>query len=168
MSIPADWFKFTDLKFRPLDKAVWVPLRAIEDAGSGKPFGELGYRKSPYACGTLAVPLSARDLGEKLGWSEAGVGHTVGHYADKQGYKPAGETWLNWEERGPTAVDLVLPQHFGWDDAEWHLNQDLLFALGLKREGDVWVRPEEGFVEVVRLHRDKGGQPMRLEIGPNI
>lgn len=164
MSIPAEWYKFTDLKFRPLDKAVWIPLRAIEDNKSAQSFGKLGYRKDSFACGTLAVPLSARELGDKLGWSEAGVGHTVGHYADERGYKPAGETWLKWEERGPIAVDLVLPQHFGWDDTEWHLNQDLLFALRLKREGDVWLRPDEGFIEVVRLHRDQAGQPTRLEI----
>lgn len=164
MSISPEWYQFKDLKFNPLNKAVWVPLRAIEDMGSGQSWGNLGYRKDSFACGTLAIPLAHRDLGEKLGWSEAGVGHTVGHYADKHGYKPAGETWLDWGARGPIAVDLVLPQHFGWDDSEWHLNQDIVFALRLKREGDIWVRPDEGFVEVVRLHRDKAGQPTRLEM----
>lgn len=164
MSISAEWYQFKDLKFHPLNKAVWVPLRAIEDDGSGKRFGDLGYKKNTFACGTLAVPLANRELGDKLGWSEVGVGHEVGHYADARGYKPVGEYWLDWEKRGPSAADLVLPQHFGWDDSEWHLNQDILFALRLKREGDVWVRPNEGFVDVVRLHRDANGQPTRLEI----
>jgi hypothetical protein len=37
------------------------------------------------------------------------------------------------------------------------LSQDLIMALGLIREGPTWVRPQEGYVDVVReVHNDKG------------
>lgn len=45
----------------------------------------------------------------------------------------------------------------------WHLHQDFVIALGLLREDDTWVRPDEGYVEVVRLKRDESGQPVLLE-----
>jgi hypothetical protein len=46
---------------------------------------------------------------------------------------------------------------------EWHLHQDFVISLGLQREGDVWLRPVEGFLEVVRLKRDEQGKPVLLE-----
>ena len=58
-----------------------------------------------------------------------------------------------------------MVQHFdGAEPREWHLNQDLVFALGLLREGDTWVRPQEDYVTVARLRRDKAGKPIALEI----
>jgi len=47
---------------------------------------------------------------------------------------------------------------------ELHLNQNIVLGLGLKRVGDHWVRPEEDYVEVVRLIRDSDSKPVRLEI----
>ncbi len=34
----------------------------------------------------------------------------------------------------------------------------------MRREGDVWVRPEEGYIEVARLSRKPNGSPRLLEI----
>lgn len=111
------------------------------------------------------MPLSARDLGEKLSWSDIGVGHDTRSYADEHGYKVADEFWLNWSERAPSGVDLVITQSFGRDHPTlWHINQDLVMALGLLREGDVWLRPEEGYIDVVRLKRGFEGEPSRMEI----
>jgi hypothetical protein len=109
--------------------------------------------------------LEHRELGEKLGWSEIGVGHDVGHYCGPEGYKRVDEYWLDWPLPGVAGTELVLPQHFGWYlPPEWHLNQDLLFALRLQREGDVWVARDEGYIEVVRLTRDNEGRPVRMDI----
>ena len=46
----------------------------------------------------------------------------------------------------------------------WHLHQDLVVALRLMREGDTWVRPDEGYLGVARLFRDENGEPEKLEI----
>ena len=165
MSLPDDWFRYPDLKSRKFAKAVWIPLRAIEDIRSERDFGELGYLKETFACGSLAIPLEHRELGEKLGWSEIGVGHSIGHYCGPEGYKRADEYWLDWPSPGVAGAELVLPQSYGWEvPAEWHLNHDLVLALRLRREGDVWIAPDEGYVEVIRLKRDSEGHPVRVEI----
>jgi len=165
MEPPSEWYLFEDLKRRPMQKGVWIPLRAIENYQKEKTFGDVGYIRDTFACGSLAVPASARSLGEDLRWSDIGVGHDTRHYADEEGYKAVDEFWLNWSDRSPAGVDLVITQSFGPDhDTIWHLNQDLVIALGLLREGDIWVRPDEGYVDVVRLKRDRNDQPTRIDI----
>jgi hypothetical protein len=160
----SDWFLFKDIRRRSLQDAAWIPLRAIEDYIKEKTFGEVGYLRDTFACGSLAVPLKHRELGEKLGWSEIGVGHETRPYADENGYKPADQYWFNWSSRDAAGVELVITQGFGWDDSIWHLNVDIVAALGLRQEGDVWLKPDEGYVEVVRLRRDAEGQPIKLEM----
>lgn len=60
---------------------------------------------------------------------------------------------------------LVIEQTFNSEEQpEWHLHQDFVVALELKREGDVWVRPEEGYLEVIRLTRDAVGKPVKIEV----
>lgn len=64
-----------------------------------------------------------------------------------------------------TGTGLVIEQRFNSEEnTVWNLHQDFSTALGLLREGDAWVRPEEGYVEVARLTRDKGGDPVLLEV----
>jgi hypothetical protein len=60
---------------------------------------------------------------------------------------------------------LVIEQSFdGEAPSEWHLHQDFVISLGLQRQGDSWLRPAEGFQEVVRLARDECGSPVLLEV----
>ena len=62
-------------------------------------------------------------------------------------------------------IDLVLVQSFGSiEPSVWHLNQDLVMALGLLREGDIWVCPSEGYPEVVRLTRNLDGDIDSIKI----
>ena len=68
MSVPNGWFRYPDLKSRNFSKSVWIPLRASEDLRREKEFGQLGYVRETFACGTLAVPVEHRELGEKLRW----------------------------------------------------------------------------------------------------
>lgn len=60
---------------------------------------------------------------------------------------------------------LVIEQSFdGEAPTEWHLHQDFVISLGLQRQGDIWVRPVEGFQEVVRLVRDERDRPVQLDV----
>jgi hypothetical protein len=60
---------------------------------------------------------------------------------------------------------LVIEQSFdGEAPTEWHLHQDFVISLGLQRQGDIWLRPIEGFQEVVRLVRDERDRPVRLDV----
>ena len=47
---------------------------------------------------------------------------------------------------------------------EWHLHQDLVLALNLKREGDKWLAMDEGYIEVVRLTRSSGKPVLSIEM----
>jgi hypothetical protein len=160
----SDWFLFKDLRRKPLQQAVWTPLRAIENYKKIGIFGDVGYLRDTFASGSLAIPLEHRDLGEKLGWSDIGIGHDTRSYADNEGYKAADQYWLEWSSRSAIGAELVICQNFGWHENIWHLNQDLVIALDLLKEGDVWVRPDEGYLDIVRLHRDVDGQPRKIEI----
>ncbi len=164
MALPDNWFRYPDLKNRRIAESVWIPLRASEDIISIGKYGDLGYLSESFCCGSLAVHLAHREEGEKLGWMDIGLIHMIGSYADEKAYKAADEYWNDWPSDHTTGIELVLPQSFGSDHlAEWHLHQDFVIALGLLREGDIWVRPEEGYVEVVRLVRDEEGSPRRIE-----
>lgn len=73
----------------------------------------------------------------------------------------------DWASHHSDAVGtgLVIEQSFdGAAPNEWHLHQDFVISLGLQREGDVWLRPVEGFLEVVRLKRDEQGSPVLLDV----
>ncbi|MEN9595148.1 MAG: hypothetical protein RLY23_1631 [Actinomycetota bacterium] len=47
---------------------------------------------------------------------------------------------------------------------QWHLHQDLVIALRLKREGDTWLAMDEGYIDAARLRRRQDGRPESLEI----
>lgn len=72
----------------------------------------------------------------------------------------------DWGSHHSDAVGtgLVIDQCFdGEAPSEWHLHQDFVISLGLQRQGDSWLRPAEGFQEVVRLKRNDAGNPVLLE-----
>jgi hypothetical protein len=50
------------------------------------------------------------------------------------------------------------------DPHVWHLHQDLVLTLGLKREGNSWVCPRDGYTEVARLKLTDKNKPVLLEI----
>lgn len=159
-----DWFLFKDQKRKLFQRQNWIPLRANVDYVKINRFGDNGYLRDSFACGTVAIPLKSRELGDRLGWSDIGL-HETRHYADKDGYKPADSFRLDWSNPEIVGVSLILPQHFSLGEApEWHVHTDLIIALGLRREGDVWIKPDENHAEVIRLRRDSDGSPNLVEI----
>src|SRR5439155_1361452 len=60
---------------------------------------------------------------------------------------------------------LVLDQRGNAEEhREWHLHQDLTLTLRLKREGDIWVSIDEGYIEVAKLERNDDGSPRLLSV----
>lgn len=156
------WFDLSEVRKRRLGDAVWIPLYASEEIVDRGKFGYVGYVHEYYGLGSVAIPTSRREDGQKLNWSELG-GHTQGIWATEDYYKPV-EVY-QYDDRHDLGIDLVLVQSFATEDPrEWYLNQDLVFALGLKREGDSWLKPDEDYVEVVRIRRSSTGKAVALEI----
>lgn len=161
---PADWFAMTDLRRRNLAASVWIPLRASETKVLAGNSGLPGSKEEVLAVGCVAVPIARRTEAEKLSWSDIGVSNEGRPYAFSDGrYKTCDAYQYNDGE--DFAVNLVMDQSFdGACPRLWHVNQDLILALGLKQEGDVWIKPDEAFVEVMRQRRDADGRVSAIEI----
>jgi hypothetical protein len=157
-----DWFEMKDVRRRKLATSVWIPLRAVHTIEKHGSYGYDGFKEEFFGAGTLAVSVEKKAKAEKLGWMDVGIIHEHGSYVQDDKYHPA-DVYEddNGEFRG---IYLVLEQRANSiETKEWHLNQDLVIALALKREGDTWVSPDEGYIEVAKLHRRDDGSPFLLE-----
>lgn len=158
-----EWFEMPKIRKRRFDGAVWIPLRASQRSETGKLF-HLGYKSEFFGLGSLAVPLGQRDAGEMLSWMDIGLSQDHCGYcgqADPHDYVAS-------DERGDDtlrgAIPLVLAQRGNSvDPPVWHIHQDFVITLGLRREGEVWVAMDEGYTEVVRMKVDEDGWPRLLE-----
>lgn len=161
--IKQEWFEMPEIIKKSLTTAVWIPLRAGTHPVTKGNYGDLGHEDEFLGIGTLAVYLSKRDLAKDFGYDVLGLFHDHKPIADKTNYIPAEIHAENGGE--PIGVRLVISQPGNSNEFhEWHLNQDLVIALGLKREGDVWVSIDEGYQEVARLKRTPDKKPDYLEI----
>ncbi len=160
---PQDWFEMAELRRRWFADAVWIPLACSETLLVSGERNRIGSQQEVLAAGSVCFAPGQRSLGENLGWSRLS-GPGGGPYAFADGRYKRAEAYQ--EEDGVDAgVHLVFVQGFVGDHPRiWHVNQDLVLALGLLVEGDRWVRPEEGYVEVMRQRRDASGRVVAIEI----
>ncbi len=157
-----EWFEMRNIRRRNLNNAVWIPVRAARKDSVGT-FGTLGYREEFFGAGSIAVPLDKRTRAETLGWTHLGLRHTHRGGVTEGRYVPADV--FDGYGLELNAVVLVLAQDGNTDDPPvWHLHQDFVLTLGLKREHDVWLAMDEGYIEVARLRRDDEERPILLEI----
>jgi hypothetical protein len=153
----------SEVRRRKLANAVWIPLRAIHRIEEIGHHGHAGYKSEFYGVGTLAVPTEKKREAEKLGWMDIGISHQHSGYVDEGKYIPA-DIYQDYRDE-LSGVHLVLEQRGNSaEHSEWHLHQDFVITLGLKREADIWVRPDEGYIEVARLSKRKEGSPSVLEV----
>lgn len=156
------WFEFRDIRKRRFNDAVWIPLRESRTEREGE-YGYLGYKEDLNLAASVAIPIANLPEAEKLGWTDIGFGHSHGVYAFEKSYATA-ESYQRRDEED-FGLHLVIDQEFGGlEPHQWHLNQDLVVALKLLREGDVWVRPCENYIEVARLRSKPDGSTSAIEI----
>ena len=157
------WFEMTDVRKRRLKDLVWTPILSVRKLEEDGESGADGYREEFFGVGTLLVPLSRKKEAEELDWMDVGISHTHKGWRQGEHYKPARDFFHYGNEK--FGEHLALQQHFNSvDKNDWHLGEDFVLTLGLKREGDIWVRPSEGYVEVARLIRTGDGDPELLEV----
>ena len=145
-----------------MDKSVWVSLRSAKSIRNNIEYGLVGYTEEFIGHASLMVPIDKKAMTEDLGWMDVGISHDHcfnylhGEYSESD----------KLENPDYEGVHLVLSQNFDntHDHHEWHLHQDLVINLGLKREEDVWVCPRKGYVKVVKMERDEEGAPINLQI----
>ncbi len=155
------WFEMPEIRHRKLVNAVWIPLRCNDNVEEIGEIGYLGYRNEFYGVGSVAIPLAQKAAAEKLEWMDIGIAHNHAGFVQDNRYIPADIL----EDGDVTGIHLVLEQRGNkLDHAEWHLHQDFVTTLGLRREGDIWVRPEESYIEVARLKKNQDGSARLLEV----
>ena len=158
-----EWFEMPEIRRRALKEAVRIPLRAIHQIEKVGKYGYEGYKEEMYCVGSVAFPLGDKAEVEKLGWSEIGIAASHAGYIQDKEYIPC-NVYQHYGD-SPVGEHLVLDQRGNSiEPAVWHLSQDFVTTLGLKREGNVWVRPEEGYIEVARIHEKEDGSPYLLEV----
>lgn len=155
------WFEMTEMRKRRFDSAVWIPLRACQKEETGK-WGYLGYSSEFFGAASLAVPVRRRGAAANLGWN--GLNLMRDHCGSAYGGRyVAADEYDDKQLKG--SIPLVMSQ--SGNSAEpptWHIHPDFVITLKLKREGNVWVAMDEGYVEVVRLRLDEDDRPRLLEV----
>lgn len=164
MPMEKNWFEMNILRRNRLNNAVWIPLYACQELERRGQIGYDGYKAEFFGCGTLAVPIDEKKKAAKMGWDSVGIGYDSKPWINEEGKYLSSDvcTDLNGNFIG---LRLALVQEMELSDCnELFLHQDFILALGLKREGDTWVRPEEGYIEVAHIKRDTKGSPIFLEV----
>ena len=158
-----EWFEMKSIRRRNLEAKQWIPLRCAHEIEQvGRP-GSAGFLEDRLKVVSLAVPTDNCADALALDWNEIGVAHDHAGCVDSGQYVPADR--FEDAQRRFRGFHLVLSQSItGAEQSVWHLHQDFVLTLRLKREADRWVRPEENSVEVARLTRNSDGSPARLEV----
>lgn len=157
-----EWLELADVEKRKLATRTWIPLMVSESQNEGG-MKEPGHRKQYTSIECLIVPLEKRGEFASAHWQ--GIHRSSSHsgWADEDGFISPHEYTDN--DQLPIAAYPVLTQHFDTGEPRiWHLLQEIELSLGLLRRGDVWVRPIEDYLEVVRLRRDAENLPVSMEI----
>ena len=154
------WFEMSDIRNKKLNKSVWIPLRAIQKQSVGK-IGYLGYKDDLFMCSSLAIPSESRNAVDKLDLHSINHSNT-GYFQDGK-YTPA-DVYEEYTGKF-SGIFLALEQRINSAElTEWHLHQDFVASLKLKRENDIWISPAEGYIEVARLRKDQHEKPVLLEV----
>ena len=152
-----EWILLIKETRRRFSTATWVPLRASQTTSNGLDVRQIGYIEEAFALGSVAIPPEHKEIGDRLKWTDIGIGHNVLPYAYEDGYySPIDQHQYN--DKQPIGVELIFehPQPVV-GGKKWIINHDLIVALRLVKEGNAWARPEEDFTVVIREVFDPDG-----------
>lgn len=153
------YFELQDI--RALQGQAWIPLRCDIDE-SFQPGAGFSDTRRYTGIATVAVYPGREAAADRMGWDDLDL-NPHRSYVDREDYRSA-DLFRDSRSDDPIGLNLVIDQALeGAAEDVWHLHPDLVVALGLVREDDVWFRPKEGWVEVVRLVRD-GDKPIAVNI----
>ncbi|MBW2044325.1 MAG: hypothetical protein JRI96_05490 [Deltaproteobacteria bacterium] len=158
------WFEMQDLIKKDYEKSVWIPLLSQQVLTIKGKMGYSGHMEEYFGAVAIMFPEEKSGDALKLEWSDISIGHDNRPYADEKEYFEAGN--FRHYGNGLEGTYLVLQQFFDYSDEVpvWHLSQDLVLALGLWRQQDVWLLPKENYIEIAKLKRNDKGRPVCIEI----
>ncbi len=157
-----EWFEFNDLKSKKYNKSIWIPLRTSRDIVKEKSYGDAGYKNEFFGLSSIVFPKIKKDEIINLIWDDISLDSNNKGYIENDEYIQSDRytRYLDMEGFYP-----VLVQYFNsLEPNQWHVHQDIIFSLNLLREDDIWLSPNEGYQEVIRLKRDSNGIPNLIEM----
>jgi hypothetical protein len=155
---PQEWIEEQDIEKLSFEKATWIPLAVSKTELEHGKSGCAGHRRAYRNVESLIIPLNLRKKYEQLEWQSVMHQGTVGAWADKKAFHPAG----TYDEKGRVLYPVIQRVFETGELPHWDLLQELELGLQLLRTGDNWIRPDENDAEVAKLERDLTGRPSVL------
>ena len=163
MNTDLAWFEFGDIIRREVKDGVWVPLWWHESRTPKCDSAAIGYYEDFVFLNAVIVSSEFKD--EIMNRECSDFNPVTGNRSQKwddvyiradavydDGYLPVAEYAVLYQDFGRK----VMPQVY--------LNQDLIFALALVKEGNNWIRPDDGYETVVKESCDEKGEVYKVEI----
>lgn len=156
------YFEMADVIGGLYGKSTWTPLWAYEVEKSGDECSAC-YNEEIFRVRTLFAPLGNKERLVHAPWRDVDSDQTYA-CVDKGYYCKPGEYYFD-SSKGESAGEHAVFNFsvHGSKPNDPVLNQDLVMALHLVRDGDKWVRPEEANAVIIRQVR-REDEVVRIEI----
>ena len=165
-SMERAWFDMYDLRKRRFDSRVWIPLRACQYMIKEGEYGYKGYKSELLCLGSVLLPIEVEDDAKNIDWSSLGLIYSQGSYIEENKYYPA-DHFFDDRDNLSGILPIIVQNSMDKFSSPWLLNQDIMVALKLRKEEDIWICPENGYEEAIRIKRNNEGEEELLEIKAN-
>lgn len=160
-----EWFELHDHRRRLFSRNVWIPIYGVVHPlplARGK-FADIGYVEETLAVQSAVSSYDKREQAEALGWSDWYSDSTAPWIDNDDRYVEAGSFEDHFGEQ--LGKRLVLWYSLNSNHpTQVIIDQDFVLAYGLIEEGNYWLRPNEGYEQVIRLTRHDDGTVIFAEI----
>ena len=158
-----EWFELKDHRKRLFSKSVWIPVHGIVHPERTGEYPDIGHVEETLIVGSAVIYDQHREEADGLEWHYWTPNDTVPYLDDDGRYFTADSFYVRDGER--LGFRLVFSQFLNTlHPSQVSIHQDFIYAYGLLEEGVHWVRPSDGYEDVIRTTKDDTGQVKLVEI----
>lgn len=159
-----DWLLQSKETHRRFADATWIPLRKSVKTQTGD-VCDPHYCEEFFGLGSMAFFERFKPYAEEhFDWSDIGLHQGFYPYSDQESYVTVHDFY---DREGKEIIGVRLVYEYAEPVSKkcrYLINNDLIMALRLVKDGNVWRRPEEDYVDVIRETFDKDGNSVSVEI----
>lgn len=160
-----DWLLQSKETHRRFADATWIPLRKSVKTQTGD-VCDPHYCEEFFGPGSMAFFERFKPYAEEhFDRSDISLQQGFYPYSDQESYVTVHDFY---DREGKEIIGVRLVYEYAEPVSKKcrHLiNNDLIMALRLVKDGNVWRRPEEDYVDVIRETFDKDGNSVSVSIG---